>query len=90
MQLCWNAGAECDFAGAAPVRSAIRQAGVRLVVTSKRFLARVPLELPEGVEAVYLEDVLGAVTKWQRVRTFLTVLLLPGWVLERPWPRSTT
>ena len=70
-------------AGAAPVRSAIEQAGIRVVVTSKKFVARVPLELPEGVRAIYLEDVLESVTKWQRIRTFLTVLLLPGWVLER-------
>ncbi|MBA4186411.1 MAG: hypothetical protein C0467_00185 [Planctomycetaceae bacterium] len=70
-------------AGAGPVRSAIRQAGVRVVVTSKRFLTRVPLDLPEDVQAIYLEDVLASVTRWQRIRTFLTVLLLPGWVLDR-------
>jgi acyl-[acyl-carrier-protein]-phospholipid O-acyltransferase/long-chain-fatty-acid--[acyl-carrier-protein] ligase len=70
-------------AGAAPVRSAIQQAGIRVVVTSKRFVARVPLELPEGVEPIYLEDVLESVTKWQRISAFLKVLLLPGWVLER-------
>lgn len=70
-------------AGTAAVRSAIRQAGIRVVVTSKKFIDRVPLELPDGVQAIYLEDVLESVTKWQRIRTFLTVLLLPGWVLER-------
>jgi acyl-[acyl-carrier-protein]-phospholipid O-acyltransferase/long-chain-fatty-acid--[acyl-carrier-protein] ligase len=70
-------------AGVAPVRSAIRQAGIRVVVTSKRFLSRVPLELPDDVTAIHLEDVLEAVTKWQRIRTFLMVLLLPGWFLER-------
>jgi acyl-[acyl-carrier-protein]-phospholipid O-acyltransferase/long-chain-fatty-acid--[acyl-carrier-protein] ligase len=70
-------------AGPAPVRSAIEQAGVRTVVTSRRFVARIPLELPEGVEAIYLEDVLESVTKWQRISTFLTVLLLPGWLMER-------
>jgi acyl-[acyl-carrier-protein]-phospholipid O-acyltransferase / long-chain-fatty-acid--[acyl-carrier-protein] ligase len=70
-------------AGTAPVRSAIRQAGIRVVVTSKKFVARVPLELPDDVQAIYLEDVLESITKWQRIRTFLMVLLLPGWVLER-------
>lgn len=70
-------------AGADPVRSALRQAGVRTVITSKRFLARVPLELPEGVTAIYLEDVLEAVTTGQRLRTFLLVLLSPAWFLER-------
>jgi acyl-[acyl-carrier-protein]-phospholipid O-acyltransferase / long-chain-fatty-acid--[acyl-carrier-protein] ligase len=70
-------------AGAAPVRSAIKQADVRTVVTAKRFVDRVPLEVPEGVEVIYLEDVLESVTKWQRIGYFLTVLFLPGWVLER-------
>ncbi|MBX9623487.1 MAG: AMP-binding protein [Gemmataceae bacterium] len=70
-------------AGTDAVRSAVRQAGVKLVVTSKRFLQRVPLDLPPEVERVYLEDVLESVTKGQRIRTFLSVLLLPGWVLDR-------
>ncbi len=70
-------------AGTAPVRSALRQAGIRIVITSKRFLIRAPLELPEDVQAIYLEDVLASVTKWQRIRTFLMVVLLPGWFIER-------
>src|SRR5205823_878592 len=60
-------------AGTAPVRSAIEQSGIGVVITSKRFITRVPLELPEGVEAIYLEDVLEAVTKWQRIGSFLKV-----------------
>ena len=35
------------------------------------------------LQVIYLEDVLESVTKWQRIRTFLKVLLLPGWVLDR-------
>src|SRR5205823_2149221 len=34
-------------AGTAAVRSAVAQAGIRVVVTSKRFIARVPLNLSE-------------------------------------------
>ena len=70
-------------AGTGPVHSAIRQAGVRSVITSRRFLSRAPLELPAGVDAVYLEDILDSVTKWQRLRTFLLVLLSPAWFLDR-------
>jgi acyl-[acyl-carrier-protein]-phospholipid O-acyltransferase/long-chain-fatty-acid--[acyl-carrier-protein] ligase len=70
-------------AGTAPVRSAVRQAGVRVVVTAKRFVSRVPLDLPEDVRVVYLEDVLESVTKWQRIGTFLLALLLPGWFIDR-------
>lgn len=70
-------------AGSGPVASAARQAGLKLVVTSKKFCEKMPLELPDDVQRVYLEDVLASVTKGQRIRTFLTALLLPGWVLER-------
>lgn len=70
-------------AGSGPVASAARQAGLKLVVTSKKFVEKIPLELPADVQLVYLEDVLAAVTKGQRIRTFLMALLLPGWFLDR-------
>ena len=58
-------------------------AGLRLVITSKKFVEKIPLELPDDVQRIYLEDVLAAVTKGQRIRTFLMALLLPGWFLDR-------
>ncbi|MBP3961013.1 AMP-binding protein [Gemmata sp. G18] len=69
-------------AGTAAVRSAVKQAGVRFVITAKKFTARVPLDLPDDVQLIYLEDALESVTKGQRVRTFLLVLLLPGWAID--------
>ncbi len=65
------------------VHSALRQCGARHVLTSKRFTARMPLSVPEGVEAVYLEDLAPQVSRWQRLRAFLAVVCLPGFVLER-------
>ena len=70
-------------AGPDALKSAVRQAGLRVVVTSKRFLLRFPMDLPADVERIYLEDVLAAVTKGQQVRTFLMALFLPGWVIDR-------
>jgi acyl-[acyl-carrier-protein]-phospholipid O-acyltransferase/long-chain-fatty-acid--[acyl-carrier-protein] ligase len=70
-------------AGAAAVRSAVKQAGIRTVITARAFTARVPLDVPADVQLIYLEGALAAVTAWQRVRTFLLVLLLPGWAVER-------
>jgi acyl-[acyl-carrier-protein]-phospholipid O-acyltransferase/long-chain-fatty-acid--[acyl-carrier-protein] ligase len=72
-------------AGPAAVRSAVRQAGIRTVVTARRFTSRMPLDLPGEIEIIYLEDALEAVTRWQRIRTFLLVLVLPGWVIDRLW-----
>ena len=70
-------------AGSDPVASAIRQTGMRYVLTAKRFETRVPLELPAGVERIYLEDALAAISGREKLLRFLTVVLLPGWLLER-------
>ncbi|MBO0697275.1 MAG: AMP-binding protein [Zavarzinella sp.] len=68
-------------AGIDATRSAVRQTGMKTIVTSKRFLARVPLEL-EGVNLIHLEDALAGITKWQKVRALLAAAILPGWALE--------
>ncbi len=65
------------------LHSALRQCGARHVLTSKRFTERMALSLPEGVEAVYLEDLAPRVGRWQRLRAFLTVVCLPGFAIER-------
>ena len=41
------------------------------------------MEVPQGVEIVYLEDALEGIGKWAQRRTFLMVFLLPGWFLDR-------
>lgn len=74
VNLNYTAGIEAN-------RSAVKQTGLRTVITSKRFLARMPLELA-GVELIHLEDALAGVTRGQRVRSALAVAFLPGWVLE--------
>ncbi|MBM3982234.1 MAG: AMP-binding protein [Planctomycetes bacterium] len=70
-------------AGTANVRSAVKQAGVRVVVTAKRFTDRVPLDLPPDVQIVYLEEAMAATTKGQKLRALLLVLFAPGWFLDR-------
>mgnify|MGYP005844619199 CR=1 FL=1 len=70
-------------AGPGPVASAIRQTGMRFVITAKRFESRVSLELPDGVERIYLEDALAAISSREKLLRFVGVLVLPGWLLER-------
>jgi acyl-[acyl-carrier-protein]-phospholipid O-acyltransferase/long-chain-fatty-acid--[acyl-carrier-protein] ligase len=72
-------------AGLDPVRSAVGQAGLATVVTSKRFLDRIPLQVPAGVTVVHLEDALADIARQRvgKVVKFLAVVLLPGWVLDR-------
>jgi acyl-[acyl-carrier-protein]-phospholipid O-acyltransferase/long-chain-fatty-acid--[acyl-carrier-protein] ligase len=65
------------------VQSALRQCGIKHVLTAKKFTARVKLDPGPGAELIYLEDVMGQITGGQRLRAFLGVLLLPGRLLER-------
>lgn len=65
------------------VRSSLRQCGIRHVLTSRRFTQRLPLDPGPDVELIYLEDFAAKVSKWQRLRTFLAIVLLPGFVMER-------
>jgi acyl-[acyl-carrier-protein]-phospholipid O-acyltransferase/long-chain-fatty-acid--[acyl-carrier-protein] ligase len=65
------------------VRSAVKQCGIRHVLTSVQFLRNKPLDLGPDVQLIYLEDFRKVVTKWERLRALLKVLLLPTVVLER-------
>ncbi len=76
--------------------AAIRQTGMKQILTSKRFLQRMPLDPGEGVELLILEDALAAIRDTQRILAFLKVLIctvlfyplgvlwreVPGWVFE--------
>jgi acyl-[acyl-carrier-protein]-phospholipid O-acyltransferase/long-chain-fatty-acid--[acyl-carrier-protein] ligase len=67
----------------AVVQSTIRQCNIRRVLTSRRFVEKVPLEVDPQTEVIYLEDYRQRVTRFQRLRALLSVLLLPGFVQER-------
>jgi acyl-[acyl-carrier-protein]-phospholipid O-acyltransferase / long-chain-fatty-acid--[acyl-carrier-protein] ligase len=70
-------------AGTDNVQCAIRQCGIKHVLTARRFTARVKVDPGPGVELIYVEDVAGQISKGQRLRAFLAVVLLPGLILER-------
>ncbi len=70
-------------ASPAVVQSAVRQCAMRHVLTSKRFAQRVNLDAGPGVEPIFLEDVMAEIGGGQKARAFLSVLLLPRFVLER-------
>ncbi len=70
-------------AGAEAVRSAVKQTDMTVVITARRFLDRMPLDLPDDVRRIYLEDALAAIPgRWKLLR-MLAVVLLPGWFLDR-------
>ncbi|MFM1872709.1 MAG: hypothetical protein RL398_2131 [Planctomycetota bacterium] len=69
--------------GEAAFASAIRQAGLRVVITSRAFRAKLPLQLPADVDCVDLEDLLAGVGALTRLGAALRALLLPIAALER-------
>jgi acyl-[acyl-carrier-protein]-phospholipid O-acyltransferase/long-chain-fatty-acid--[acyl-carrier-protein] ligase len=52
-------------ASAESVRSAMAQCGIRTVLTSRAFLERVKIDLPG--EPVFVEDIAGSVTAWEKL-----------------------
>lgn len=65
------------------VRSAVRQCNLRHVLTSVLFLKHKRLDPGPGVELIHLEDFRKEITKFQLFRAYLTVVLSPGWILDR-------
>src|SRR3954470_5733212 len=65
------------------MESAARQAGLRTVVTSRVFLEKAKIELPGGVEPIWLEDVAAAIGTTDRLAALALAWLAPIRVLER-------
>jgi acyl-[acyl-carrier-protein]-phospholipid O-acyltransferase/long-chain-fatty-acid--[acyl-carrier-protein] ligase len=65
------------------VRSAIRQCGIRHILTSRLFTHKVPLDPGPGVEFINLEDFRKSISKWERLRAMASVLLVPRFIQER-------
>jgi len=57
--------------------SAIKQAGIASIITSREFIEKAAIELPEGVNLVYLEDVVGAVGILTRICALIASVTLP-------------
>lgn len=72
--------------GSAAMTSAVRQSGVRSLVTSRAFLDRLPKEMLEGLEGlemILLEDLMQGVGTFARLGGLIRALLLPMGMLER-------
>lgn len=72
--------------GSAAMKSAVSQAGLTSLVTSKAFLELLPKEMLEGLEGlemILIEDVMQGVSAFERVGCLLRALLLPMAMLER-------
>ncbi len=64
------------------VLSAVKQCDLRHVISAKAFRDKIQLDLP-GVEWIHLEDLAAQIGKLRKTLTYLSVLVLPGWVMDR-------
>lgn len=68
------------------VVSSIKQCKIRHVITSRLFRKKIEdklkLDFGPDVEIIELEDFAPLITKWTRLRTYLTFLLLPRIIIE--------
>ncbi len=70
------------------VQASVRQAGIRHVLTSRRFTERMKFDGGPGVEVIYLEDFLPKVSKARALVVLLAAVLLPAWLVERIYVRG--
>ena len=70
-------------AGKPAMTSAAAQAGLKTIVTSRSFIEKANLELPDGVETIWLEDVRPAISRIDRALALVLALLAPIRLLER-------
>lgn len=69
--------------GQAAMASAVRQASLSTVVTSRAFLDRAKVELPEGLRPIWVEEVAAGIGWADRLSSFLLGLLGPPHLIER-------
>ena len=70
-------------AGRAGMESAARQAQLQSVVTSRSFIEKAKIELPEGVTPIWIEDLLSTISPFKWLQAFCLSFLAPIRIIER-------
>ena len=68
--------------GRAGLESAVKQAGIQTIVSSRQFIEKAKLEMPDGVTWLWLEDLAPTITATQKVMALLLALFAPARVIE--------
>ncbi|HEU4792628.1 MAG TPA: AMP-binding protein, partial [Nitrolancea sp.] len=65
------------------LESAVRQANLRTIVTSRKFVEKAKLDLPDGPRILWLEDIAATIGGTQKAIATILALLAPMSVIER-------
>ncbi|WP_053378837.1 acyl-[ACP]--phospholipid O-acyltransferase [Nitrospira moscoviensis] len=69
--------------GRAGLESAVMQASLKTVLTSRQFIDKAKLEVPAGAAVLWLEDIAKTIRRRDKVAALLLALLAPLSLLER-------
>lgn len=87
--LCGKTSVNLNYTvGKAGLEAAVRLAGLRTIVTSRTFVEKAKLDLPEGPAVLYLEDIARAIGTGQKLIAALLALLAPARLIERACGQS--
>lgn len=70
-------------AGKSGMYSAINQSGIKQILTSRVFIDKAGLELPDNAKLHYLEDIVDSISSFTRISSLLAAVSLPISWLER-------
>ena len=69
--------------GKSGMESAVRQAALKSIVTSRTFQEKASLEMPDGIDLIWVEDLAGGIGFLTQVSTGIASYLLPLRMLEK-------
>jgi acyl-[acyl-carrier-protein]-phospholipid O-acyltransferase/long-chain-fatty-acid--[acyl-carrier-protein] ligase len=75
--------------GKSGLEAAVRLAGLRTIVTSRTFIEKAKLELPDGPTVIWLEDVAKTIGTGQKALAALLALFAPCRLIERACGQTT-
>ncbi len=75
--------------GKSGLEAAVRLAGLRTIVTSRTFIEKAKLELPDGPSVIWLEDVAKTIGTGIKVTAALLALFAPCRLIERACGQTT-
>ena len=88
--LCGKTSVNLNYTvGKSGLEAAVRLAGLRTIVTSRVFIEKAKLELPDGPSIVWLEDVARTIGTGQKLAAGLLAICAPARLIERACGQNT-
>ena len=88
--LCGKTSVNLNYTvGKSGLEAAVRIAGLRTIVTSRTFVEKAKLELPDGPSIIWLEDLARTIGRGQKLVASLLALCAPARMIELACGQST-